>query len=62
MKHLFFWRYIAWALLVCNVLFALWHQEGLRVLGLGPTEVREPQRVQDQWHPERLTLRAATKT
>jgi hypothetical protein len=53
-----FWRYVAWTLLVCNVLFALWHLEALRGLGLGPTLVREPQRVQDQLHPERLTLRA----
>lgn len=60
MNPRFFWRYVACALLVCNVLFALWHQEGLRGLGLGPTVVREPQRVQDQLHPERLTLHAAS--
>jgi hypothetical protein len=53
-----FWRYVAWTLLACNVLFALWHQEALRVFGWGPQVVREPQRVQDQLQPERLTLRA----
>jgi hypothetical protein len=53
-----FWRYVAWTLLGCNVLFALWHLEGLRMWGLGPTVVREPQRVQDQLQSERLTLRA----
>jgi hypothetical protein len=51
-----FWRYVAWTLLGCNVLFALWQQEGLRVFGWGPTVVQEPQRVQDQLHPERLIL------
>ena len=53
-----FWRYVAWTLLACTVLFALWHQEALRVFGWGPQVVREPQRLQDQLHPDRLTLRA----
>jgi hypothetical protein len=58
MKNNSFWRNTAWALLAANVFFALWSQDGLRVLGWGPKVVQEPQREQDQVDVELLTLKA----
>ena len=60
MKNNNFWRNIAWLLLFANVLFGLWSQDGLRVLGWGPKVVQEPQREQDQVDVELLRLKPKT--
>jgi hypothetical protein len=57
MKNNTFWRDATWVLLAANVFFWLWSHEDLRVLGLGPKVVQEPQREQDQVDVELLTLK-----
>jgi anti-sigma-K factor RskA len=52
-----FWRNALIALAVVNVLFWAWTQGYLRWLGVGPTPVREPHRVENQVDPELLTIK-----
>lgn len=59
MKHPSFWRHAAVALLVINVLFWAWTQGYLRLLGLGPQRVQEPERLGAQLRPEAMTLKPA---
>ena len=54
-----FWRNALIALVVMNLLFWLWTQGGLRWLGVGPTPVREPHRIDNQVDPELLKLKPA---
>ena len=54
-----FWRNALIALAVVNVLFWAWTQGYLRWLGVGPTPVREPHRVENQVDPELLTVKPA---
>jgi anti-sigma-K factor RskA len=54
-----FWRNALIALAVVNVLFWAWTQGYLRWLGVGPTPVREPHRVENQVDPELLTIKPA---
>ena len=54
-----FWRNALIALAVVNVLFWAWTQGYLRWLGVGPTPVREPHRVENQVDPELLTVKSA---
>ena len=54
-----FWRNALITLAVINLLFWLWTQGYLRWLGVGPTPVREPQRLENQVDPELLTLKPA---
>lgn len=56
------WRNWLLALIVANVLFWAWAQGALRWLGVGPTPVQEPQRLQQQVQPQGLQLRAPATT
>lgn len=53
-----FWRNLALALVLVNLLLWAWTQGHLRLLGLGPKPVEEPQRMQQQIQPQGLTLRS----
>ena len=57
MKPTPFWRNLAFVLVLANLLLWAWTQGHLRLMGLGPVPVEEPQRVQQQINPEGLTLR-----
>ena len=59
MKNLSFWRHAALALLLINVLFWAWTQGYLRLLGVGPQRVQEPERLTLQLQPEAITLQHA---
>lgn len=48
------------ALLLANLGTVLYTQGGLRWLGLGALDEREPQRLAQQLHPEQLQLLSAT--
>ena len=57
MKHPFFWRNIAVVLVVINLLFWAWTQGYLRLLGVGPQRVQEPERLSAQLQAEAMTLK-----
>jgi hypothetical protein len=59
MNSKFFWRNVVYALAAINLLFWLWNDGRLSVLGLGPKPVQEPQRVENQVDPELLTIKPA---
>jgi hypothetical protein len=59
MKHPSFWRHAALALLAINLLFWMWTQGYLRLLGVGPQPAQEPERLSAQLHPEAMTLKPA---
>lgn len=52
-----FWRNVVYVLLAINLLYGLWHGGGLRLMGLGPKPVQEPQRLENQVDPELLQLK-----
>lgn len=58
MKNHTYWRTLALALLVVNLLFWAWSEGYLRALGLGPHRVNEPERLQEQVKPEALKMQA----
>ena len=47
---------LALALVLANVLFWAWSHGELRMFGWGPSDPREPQRVEEQLRPEVLRL------
>jgi hypothetical protein len=47
---------LAVVLVMANLLFWAWSHGGLRVFGWGPSDPREPQRVEEQLRPEALRL------
>jgi len=47
---------LALALVLANLLFWAWSHGGLRMFGWGPSDPREPQRVEEQLRPEVLRL------
>ena len=47
---------LALALVIANVLFWAWSNDALRMFGWGPSDPREPQRVEEQLRPEALRL------
>lgn len=49
-------------LLLANLAFYAWSSGALRIAGLGPTEQREPQRMQQQLRPEALRLLSAAES
>ncbi|MDE2254189.1 MAG: sporulation protein [Betaproteobacteria bacterium] len=53
-------RTIVLLLILANLGFFAWSHGYLRAAGLGPTTVGEPQRLQQQIHPERLTIAVRT--
>jgi hypothetical protein len=59
MKNPSFWRHAALALVVINLLFWAWTQGYLRLLGVGPQRVQEPERLTSQLQPEAITLKPA---
>ena len=59
MNSKYFWRNVVFVLVAINLLFWLWRDGRLSVLGLGPKLVQEPQRVENQIDPELLTLKPA---
>ena len=59
MKHPSFWRQAALALLLLNLLLWAWTQGYLRLLGLGPQRVQEPERLSAQLQAEAMTLKPA---
>ncbi len=52
-----FWRKAAIALIVANVLFALWSGGSFGFLGLDPNPQREPQRLDEQVSPEAVQVK-----
>ncbi len=52
-KHL---TTLAWLLVLANGLFWVWSHGGLRMLGWGPNDPREPQRVEEQLKPDAVRL------
>jgi len=58
MKPSVFWRNAFLILVLINLLFWAWTQGYLRLLGLGPRIVEEPQRLQQQVQPEALQIKA----
>jgi hypothetical protein len=59
MNSKYFWRNVVFVLVAINLLFWLWRDGRLSVLGLVPKPVQEPQRVENQIDPELLTLKPA---
>ena len=53
------WRNAALILVLLNLLFWAWTQGDLRLLGVGPKAIEEPQRLQQQVQPDTLQLKAA---
>ena len=51
------WRNALIVLVLLNVLLWAWTQGYLRLIGLGPETLQEPQRLQEQVNPDGLTLR-----
>ena len=47
---------LAVVLVMANLLFWAWSHGGLRMFGWGPSDPREPQRVEEQLRPEALRL------
>ncbi len=53
-------RLLILLLLLANVAYFAWTQGALAKLGLAPTHQTEPERVQQQVHPELLLVTPAT--
>ena len=51
-----YWPHVCAVLLLLNLWMWAWSNGPLRVLGFGPDEPREPERVQEQVMPEALQL------
>ena len=56
------WRNAALILVLLNLLFWAWTQGYLRLLGLGPKAIEEPQRLQQQVQPDALRIKAPGAT
>ena len=59
MNSKLFWRKVVYALVAFNVLFWLWNEGHLSILGLGAKPVQEAHRIDNQVDPELLTLKPA---
>ena len=53
------WRNLAVLLVLANLMFWLWGQGYLRIVGLGPKSVQEPLRLKEQVEPQALTIQSA---
>jgi len=53
------WRNVAVLLVLANLMFWLWGQGYLRVVGMGPKSVQEPLRLKEQVEPQALTIQSA---
>ena len=52
------WRNVAFLLVLANLLFWIWSQGYLRVMGMGPKSVQEPLRLKEQVEPKALTIQS----
>ena len=52
------WRNVAFLLVLANLMFWLWSQGYLRVVGMGPKSVQEPLRLKEQVEPQALTIQS----
>jgi hypothetical protein len=50
------WRWMIVALVAANGLFWMWGHDGLRALGLGPSDVSEPLHMKEQIQPEAMRV------
>ncbi|MEY4016304.1 MAG: hypothetical protein RLZZ189_101 [Pseudomonadota bacterium] len=50
------WRNLAFLLVLANLLFWMWSQGYLRLVGMGPKTVQEPLRLKEQVEPKALTI------
>ena len=53
------WRNLAFLLVLANLVFWMWSQGYLRVVGMGPKSVQEPLRLKEQVEPKALTIHSA---
>jgi hypothetical protein len=53
------WRNVAFLLVLANLMFWLWSQGYLRVVGMGSKSVQEPLRLKEQVEPKALTIQSA---
>ena len=53
------WRNLAVLLVLANMMFWLWGQGYLRIVGMGPKSVQEPLRLKEQVEPQALTIQSA---
>lgn len=53
------WRNLAVLLVLANLMFWLWGQGHLRIVGMGPKSVQEPLRLKEQVEPQALTIQSA---
>jgi len=53
------WRNVAFLLVLANLMFWLWSQGYLRMVGMGPKSVQEPLRLKEQVEPQALTIQSA---
>lgn len=56
-----YWPHVCGVLLVLNLWLWAWSNGHLRVLGFGPHDPREPQRLEEQVNPEALQLLPPSK-
>jgi hypothetical protein len=52
------WRNLAFLLVLANLLFWMWSQGYLSVVGMGPKTVQEPLRLKEQVEPKALTIQS----
>ena len=53
------WRNLAVLLVLANLMFWLWGQGYMRIVGMGPKSVQEPLRLKEQVEPQALTIQSA---
>ena len=53
------WRNMAVLLVLANLMFWVWGQGYLRIVGMGPKSVQEPLRLKEQVEPQALTIQSA---
>jgi len=53
------WRNMAVLLVLANLMFWVWGQGYLRIVGMGPKSVQEPIRLKEQVEPQALTIQSA---
>jgi len=53
------WRNMAVLLVLTNLMFWVWGQGYLRIVGMGPKSVQEPLRLKEQVEPQALTIQSA---
>jgi hypothetical protein len=53
------WRNLAVLLVLANMMFWLWGQGYMRIVGMGPKSVQEPLRLKEQVEPQALTIQSA---